>query len=207
MSTLALQQKNIRVGAFAFLGALAMLGMGYAAVPLYELFCRVTGFGGTTQKASETDADMAARLALSAGSKPISIRFDASTAIDMPWTFRPEQSTDTIQIGQRDMAFYIARNDSDVPVTGNATFNVEPEQTGKYFNKIQCFCFTEQTLQPGEEMRMPVLYYVDPAIMQDENAKGVEQITLSYTFHKAIEPRGTSAKADRKTGETTGGAS
>ena len=185
MTSLALEQKNLRTGVYAFMGALFMLGLGYAAVPLYDLFCRVTGFGGTTQKATETDAQMAERIAQSSGSKPISIRFDASTAGDMPWTFTPEQATDTIRIGQRDMAFYIARNDSDVPITGNATFNVEPEQTGKYFNKIQCFCFTEQTLQPGEEIRMPVLYYVDPAIMQDENAKGVEQITLSYTFHKA----------------------
>ncbi len=187
MTSVALEQKNIRTGMYAFAGALAMLGLGYAAVPLYDLFCRVTGFGGTTQQATETDAEMAARIAQSSGTRPISIRFDASTARGMPWTFTPEQSTDTVQIGQRDMAFYIARNDSDVPVTGNATFNVEPEQTGKYFNKIQCFCFTEQTLQPGEEIRMPVLYYVDPAILQDENAKDVEQITLSYTFHKAID--------------------
>ena len=187
MNTAALDQKNLRTGTFAFMGALAMLGMGYAAVPLYELFCRVTGFGGTTQKATESDAAMAERIAQSAGGKMISIRFDASTARDMPWTFEPEHPTDTIAIGQRDLAFYVARNDSDVPITGNATFNVEPEQTGKYFNKIQCFCFTEQTLQPGEEIRMPVLFYVDPAIMQDENAKNVEQITLSYTFHKAID--------------------
>lgn len=185
MTSIALEQKNLRTGVYAFMGALFMLGLGYAAVPLYDLFCRVTGFGGTTQKATETDAQMAERIAQSSGSKPISIRFDASTAGNMPWTFKPEQATDTIRIGQRDMAFYIARNDSDVPITGNATFNVEPEQTGKYFNKIQCFCFTAQTLQPGEEIRMPVLYYIDPAIMQDENAKGVEQITLSYTFHKA----------------------
>ena len=109
----------------------------------------------------------------------------ASTARDVPWTFQPVQSTDTVQIGQRDMAFYTARNNSNVPITGTATFNVEPEQTGRYFNKIQCFCFTEQTLMPGQEVRMPVLYYIDPAILEDENAKDVEQITLSYTFHKA----------------------
>ncbi len=187
MSNVALEQKNIKVGIMAFLGALAMLGMGYAAVPLYELFCRVTGFGGTTQQATEADADIALRMARSAGSKPISVRFDASTARDMPWSFKPIQVTDTVQIGQRDIAFYTARNDSDVPITGTATFNVEPEQTGIYFNKIQCFCFTEQTLQPGEEIRMPVLYYIDPAILNDENAKDVEQITLSYTFHKANE--------------------
>lgn len=170
---------------FAFAGALAMLGLGYAAVPLYDLFCRVTGFGGTTQEATIADANLAERMAQSAGAKTISIRFDASIASDVPWTFAPEKPTETVQIGQRDMAFYTARNDSNVPITGTATFNVEPEQTGIYFNKIQCFCFTEQTLQPGEEVRMPVLFYVDPAIVDDPLAKDVEQITLSYTFHKA----------------------
>ena len=186
----SLDRRNQRVGLLALLGALAMLGLGYAAVPLYELFCRVTGFGGTTQRASLEDANLAQQLAASGGARDISVRFDASTARDVPWSFRPEQVTDTVQIGQRDIAFYIARNDSDVPITGTATFNVEPEQTGAYFNKIQCFCFTEQTLQPGQEMRMPVQYYVDPAILQDENAKDVEQITLSYTFHRAIEAEG-----------------
>lgn len=185
MSSPALEQKNLRVALLALLGALAMLGLGYAAVPLYDLFCRVTGFGGTTQRASDADASLAERIALSGGARTISVRFDASTARDVPWSFRPEQVTDTVQIGARDIAFYIARNDSDVPITGTATFNVEPEQTGLYFNKIQCFCFTQQTLQPGQEMRMPVQYYIDQAILQDENAKDVEQITLSYTFHKA----------------------
>lgn len=188
MSTATISQKNARVGLIALLGALAMLGMGYAAVPLYQLFCQVTGFGGTTQRASVQEAGLAERMAASAGAKEISIRFDGNTAMDVPWTFYPELATDTVQIGVRDMAFFVAKNNSNVPITGTATFNVEPEQTGKYFNKIQCFCFTEQTLQPGEQVRMPVLYYVDPAILQDENAKDVEQITLSYTFHKAKEP-------------------
>ncbi|WP_170005427.1 cytochrome c oxidase assembly protein [Pseudopontixanthobacter vadosimaris] len=181
------QSRNLRVALIALAAAVGMLGLGYAAVPLYRIFCQVTGFGGTTQRASIADADLASQLAQSAGSPTISVRFDGNIARDVPWSFGPEQATDTVQIGQRDMAFYIARNNSDVPITGTATFNVEPEQTGKYFNKVQCFCFTEQTLQPGEEVRMPVLYYVDPAILQDENAKNVEQITLSYTFHKAIE--------------------
>ena len=185
MTTATLDNRNARTALYALLGALFMLGMGYAAVPLYDLFCRVTGFGGTTQRASESDADIAAKAALSAGAKTISVRFDASTARDVPWRFEPVQSTDTVQIGQRDMAFYTARNDSNVPITGTATFNVAPEQTGRYFNKIQCFCFTEQTLMPGQEVRMPVLYYIDPAILEDENAKDVEQITLSYTFHQA----------------------
>jgi cytochrome c oxidase assembly protein subunit 11 len=185
LTTATLDNRNARTALYALLGALFMLGMGYAAVPLYDLFCRVTGFGGTTQRASESDADIAAKAALSAGAKTISVRFDASTARDVPWRFEPVQSTDTVQIGQRDMAFYTARNDSNVPITGTATFNVAPEQTGRYFNKIQCFCFTEQTLMPGQEVRMPVLYYIDPAILEDENAKDVEQITLSYTFHQA----------------------
>ncbi|WP_245638325.1 cytochrome c oxidase assembly protein [Altererythrobacter ishigakiensis] len=168
------------------MGALAMLGLGYAAVPLYDLFCRVTGFGGTTQVASEAEAANAERLGLAAGGQTMSIRFDASTARDVPWTFRPTQSTDTVQIGVRDMAIYTAKNNSSIPITGTATFNVEPEQAGKYFNKIQCFCFTEQTLQPGEEVNMPVLYFVDPAMLEDEAMEGVEQITLSYTFHKSL---------------------
>lgn len=172
----------------ALLGAVAMLGMGYAAVPLYDLFCRVTGFGGTTQRATEAEAVTAEALAKSAGARTISIRFDGNLARGMPWSFQPEHMTDTVAIGQRDMAIYVARNNSDEPVTGTATFNVEPEQAGPYFNKIQCFCFTEQTLQPGQEVRMPVQYYVDPAALDDPLMDGVEQITLSYTFHKAKEP-------------------
>lgn len=178
-------QRNMRTGLIAFAGALAMLGLGYAAVPLYQLFCQVTGFGGTTQRATVDEANLAEQFAASAGARDISIRFDASTARDLPWSFKPVQVTETVQIGQRDLIFYTARNDSAVPMTATATFNVSPVQTGRYFHKIQCFCFTEQMLQPGEEIRMPVLYYVDPAILDDENAAPVEQITLSYTFHNA----------------------
>ena len=185
MSTATLDRKNTRVAFLAFLAAAGSLGLGFAAVPLYNLFCRVTGFAGTTQRASETDAQIAERIAQSAGAPTISIRFDASTARDMPWTFKPLQHTDTVQIGVRDMAIYTARNDTSIPITGTATFNVEPARAGKYFNKIQCFCFTEQTLQPGQEVQMPVLYYVDPAALEDEDMQGVEQITLSYTFHRA----------------------
>lgn len=189
MSTTTFQpdasRKNVKTGSLAIFGALAMLGMGYAAVPLYDLFCRVTGFAGTTQVASEADANAAA----SAGAmREISIRFDASTARDMPWAFRPTQSTDTVRIGQRDIATYMARNTTSERITGTATFNVEPAQAGRYFNKIQCFCFTEQTLEPGQEVNMPVLYFVDPAILEDEVVGDLEQITLSYTFHRAKEP-------------------
>ena len=184
-TAIPLEQRNVRTAFLAALGALAMLGLGYASVPLYRLFCQVTGFGGTTQQASAAEADLATNFARSAGTRPISIRFDASVVRDLPWTFRPAQVTDTVQIGVRDLAFFTARNNGDEAITGVATFNVEPEYVGKYFNKIQCFCFTEQTLKPGQEVRMPVLYFVDPAILQDDNAKDLEQITLSYTFHRS----------------------
>ena len=185
MATQAIEQRNRRTGTILLAVAAAMLAMGYAAVPLYRLFCQVTGFGGTTQRATEVQAaDAAAR---SAGGATISIRFDANVARDMPWTFKPLQATDRVAIGQRDMAIFTARNDNVIPITGTATFNVEPEQAGKYFNKVQCFCFTEQTLQPGQEVRMPVIYYIDPAALDDPNMQGVGQITLSYTFHKATD--------------------
>jgi cytochrome c oxidase assembly protein subunit 11 len=185
MASLAAPSGNIRTAFMAAGFALAMLALGFASVPLYRLFCQVTGFGGTTQRASESEAAAAERVARAAGTTTISIRFDASMDRGLPWRFAPEQATADVKIGQRSMAFYIARNNSDRPVTGRASFNVEPEQAGRYFHKVQCFCFTEQTLQPGEEVRMPVLYYVDPAALRDPNMQGVEQITLSYTFYEA----------------------
>jgi len=178
-------RRNLRVGLLALMFAAAMLGLGFASVPLYRLFCQVTGFGGTTMVASESQA---ARAAANATGQRISVRFDASTASDMPWTFLPTQATDTVTIGERDIATYTARNESSRAITGMATFNVTPEKAGKYFNKIQCFCFTEQTLAPGQEVTMPVLYYVDPAMLDDPDMRGVEQITLSYTFHRTKEP-------------------
>lgn len=183
MSGAPTDRRNRKVGLLALVLAASMLALGFASAPLYRLFCQVTGFGGTTQRATEAQAAQ-----VSAGSEMISVRFDGNVERGMPWSFRPERSTDTVNLGARDLAIYIARNNSDRPITGMATFNVEPEQTGRYFNKIQCFCFTEQTLQPGEEVRMPVIFYVDPEIAKDENAKDVQQITLSYTFHEAKEP-------------------
>lgn len=185
MASAALRPGNVRTGLMAGSFALAMLALGFASVPLYRLFCQVTGFGGTTMRATESQAALAERMARSAGAGTISVRFDASADRGLPWRFQPAQATQRVAIGQRQMAFYTARNDSDRPVTGRATFNVTPAQAGMYFNKIQCFCFTEQTLQPGEEVRMPVLYYVDPKAINDPSMKGVEQITLSYTFHQA----------------------
>lgn len=175
-------QRNRRVGFYALSGALAMLALGYASVPLYRLFCQVTGFGGTTQRVSEAEAS-----AVKVAAGRISVRFDGNVERGMPWRFGPEQVTQDMAIGDRKLAFYKARNLSDKPVTGVATFNVTPTQAGKYFNKIHCFCFEMQTLQPGQEVDMPVQYYVDPAILDDPDARDIKQITLSYTFHKAAD--------------------
>lgn len=185
MASAAPTSNNLRVALMAAGFALAMLALGFASAPLYRLFCQVTGFGGTTMRATESDAAIAERFAASAGAGTISVRFDASQDRGLPWRFVPAQSKHEVGIGQRQMAFYVARNNSDRPITGRATYNVEPEQAGKHFNKIQCFCFTEQTLQPGEEVRMPVLYYIDPKAKDDPLMDGVEQVTLSYTFHQA----------------------
>lgn len=171
-------RSNRKVALTALSAALAMLGLGYASVPLYRMFCQATGYGGTTQRADEAQA-----ATVQDSGRTISIRFDANVERGMPWQFKPLQRTDTVSIGARDMALFWAKNTSDKTVTGTASFNVEPEQAARYFNKIQCFCFTEQVLKPGEEVRMPVLYYVDPAILDDPDNKDVEQITLSYTFH------------------------
>ncbi|MFM6831249.1 MAG: cytochrome c oxidase assembly protein [Novosphingobium sp.] len=175
-------RKNRRVGLIAAAGALAMLGLGYASVPLYRMFCQATGYGGTTQR-----ADAAKAAAVKVGGKMIRVRFDANVAPGMPWQFRPEQVTQDMKVGERKLATYYAHNLSGRPVTGTASFNVSPEQAGKYFNKIQCFCFTEQKLNPGQEVRMPVIYYVDPAILDDPGASNIEEITLSYTFNETPE--------------------
>ncbi|WP_242126984.1 cytochrome c oxidase assembly protein [Sphingobium sp. Sx8-8] len=156
---------------------LAMLGMGFASVPLYRIFCERTGFGGTTQRAA---SDVQVREATG---HRMSIRFDSNVAPGMPWQFRPEHPTQTVTIGARSMAIFLAKNMSDKPVTGTASFNVTPLQAGAYFTKIQCFCFTQQTLQPGQEVRMPVIYYVDPKILTDSDNKDTQEITLSYTFY------------------------
>ncbi len=169
--------RNARTGLITALLACTMVGVGYAAVPLYQMFCQVTGFNGTAQRASADAAPVAV-----VKNRTMSIRFDGNTAPGLPWSFRPEHPTDTVSVGARDMAIFIAKNESDQPITGTATFNVTPSQAGPYFTKIQCFCFTQQTLKPGETMRMPVLFYVDPKILQDRDASDVQEITLSYTF-------------------------
>ena len=165
-----------------------MLALGFAAVPLYEVFCRVTGYGGTTQR-----VDAAQAASVQATSKVMSIRFDSNVNSALPWSFKPEQSVDRVTVGARDMAIFLATNNSDQPVVGTATFNVTPLLAGQYFNKVQCFCFTEQLLKPGQTMRMPVLYYVDPAIMDDPETKDIKEITLSYTFYRSTDEQALAA--------------
>ncbi|NJS14399.1 MAG: cytochrome c oxidase assembly protein [Sphingopyxis sp.] len=174
-----------RTAMMAFGLAAFMVGLGYAAVPLYDLFCRVTGFGGTTMRVDEAALANPPKVL----AQSISVRFDSNVDKDLPWHFKPERPRDRLSIGARDMAVFIARNDSPVPVRGAASFNVTPVAAGKYFMKIQCFCFTEQLLEPGQQMRMPVLFYVDPAIKDDPSARDIEEITLSYTFHRVDEAK------------------
>ncbi len=182
MTSISADRANARTGFMAAAIAISMVGVGFAAVPIYRIFCQVTGFGGTTMRVSEAQA-----ASVQVSSKTVIVRFDANQR-GLPWEFKPERPTDTVSIGARDMSIFIAKNLSSEPIVGTATFNVTPAQAGKYFNKIQCFCFTEQRLEPGQEMRMPVLYYVDPKILTDPETKDIEEITLSYTFFPVETP-------------------
>ncbi|HZT49979.1 MAG TPA: cytochrome c oxidase assembly protein [Hyphomicrobiaceae bacterium] len=160
---------------------LAMVGAAYAAVPLYRLLCQATGFDGTPRVASKPSDTVLDRT--------VTIRFDANVAPDLPWSFGPVETTTRVKIGENTLAFYRATNTSDRPVWGMATFNVYPEQAAPFFNKIQCFCFTEQLLKPGESVEMPVSFFVDPQMVDDKNARGISQITLSYTFYPTAPPK------------------
>jgi cytochrome c oxidase assembly protein subunit 11 len=153
-----------------------MTGLAFASVPLYRVFCQVTGFAGTTQRASadEVPGD---------SGRMISVRFDANTSSALPWRFAAVDTRRNVAVGARNIALYTARNLSDRAVTGTATFNVTPSQAGQYFTKVQCFCFTEQRLAPGQEVSMPVVFFVDPRIMDDPAARNISEITLSYTFY------------------------
>jgi cytochrome c oxidase assembly protein subunit 11 len=153
---------------------LGMAGLAWAAVPLYDLFCRVTGFGGTTQIAAEGSGRVLERM--------VTVRFDASTERGMAWEFRPVQTAIQLRIGETALAFYEAYNPTDRVIAGTASYNVSPFSVGGYFTKIDCFCFTEQVLQPGQRVTMPVTFYVDPEMVDDAETTGVTTITLSYTF-------------------------
>jgi cytochrome c oxidase assembly protein subunit 11 len=153
-----------------------MGGAAYAAVPAYRLFCQVTGFGGTTQRAHSVPAV--------ASDRTIKVQFDANTDPALPWRFRPKQREVALKVGEEGLAFYEAENLSDGPVMGQAGFNVSPAKAGRYFSKIQCFCFNEQILAAGQRANMPVTFFVDPEMLDDPNMDDVTTITLSYTFFR-----------------------
>ncbi len=182
MSKLTGPQKTVTqtVSLVVVMGALA-----WASVPFYDWFCRVTGFGGTTGISTVASDEILEQT--------IKVRFDGSLNSGMRWDFKPEVREMEIRIGETGLAFYEAHNPTDKPIAGQASYNVTPYQAGYFFNKIDCFCFEEQVLQPGETVMMPVSFYVDPEIVADRDAKYVHTITLSYTFYEIDLPEGYAA--------------
>jgi len=181
--------------------ATAMIGASFAAVPLYRLFCQVTGYGGTTQRAERAPARIEGG---GAGSRLITVRFDANVAgTDLPWSFAPVERTMRVRVGEETLAFYRATNQSRIATTGRATFNVTPFKAGPYFNKIACFCFSEQTLEGRQTVDMPVSFFIDPAIASDPNSADVDTITLSYTFFRTEPAGGGSSAAAPAIGRAT----
>ena len=171
------RRKNLIVMGGLFGLVFAMVGLAFASVPLYDLFCKVTGFGGTTQRAEGPAGRILDRT--------VKVRFNADVNGALPWGFRPEIHEMEVKIGEPAMMSYRAENRSNVPITGTATYNVTPDKAGIFFNKIQCFCFTEQRLEPGQSVDMPVYFFVDPAMADDPRLNDLTTITLSYTFFRA----------------------
>jgi cytochrome c oxidase assembly protein subunit 11 len=170
----AIAQKNTRTATYMALIVAAMIGFAFASVPLYRLFCEATGFGGTPLRADAAPGAIAGE---------IGVRFDGNTHASLPWEFEPVKTTARIAPGARTQLSYRAKNLSSLPTTGQAVYNVSPTQAGKYFKKIECFCFVEQTLQPGQAVDMPVTFFVDPEIATDPDTRHIDEITLSYTFY------------------------
>lgn len=178
----AARRRNARVAVLCAVGFFGMVGMAYASVPIYRAFCQLTGFDGATRR-----ADTAASEVLQSR---VTVRFDANVRGGLPWAFKPVQTSQDARIGETKLAFFKITNTSDKPVTGRAAFNVVPEQAGPYFRKLQCFCFEDQTLQPGETIEAPVLYFIDPEYARDFETKGKKEVTLSYTFFPSVEAKG-----------------
>lgn len=172
-----MSRKNKRVAVMALGVSLTMLAAAYASVPLYRLFCQVTGFGGTTQRADAATGQVV--------DSDMSIRFDANVSEALKWKFHPGQPTIKIKLGEPTLIHYVATNLTDHETTGTAVFNVTPPEAGVFFNKIECFCFTEQTLKAGERVEMPVQFFVDPEILKDPDTRSIHEITLSYSFYPA----------------------
>ena len=180
-----LERAKRRTGFIMMLVAAAMVGVGFASVPLYRMFCAATGWNGTVKE------DLTATAPGAIG-RLVNVRFDANVQPGMKWRFEPEERVKRVAVGAREMAFFTATNDTDHSITGSAAFNVTPLQVGGYFVKIQCFCFTEQTLRPHESVRMPVVFYVDPAFAKDPDTGDINEITLSYTFFPVAHPKAAS---------------
>jgi cytochrome c oxidase assembly protein subunit 11 len=183
-------RRNRNVGIVSAGVVVAMVGLAYASVPLYRMFCQATGFGGTTQRAEKAPDKSIDRI--------MTVRFDANVSGSLPWVFEPVQRSMDVKVGVENFAYYRATNTSSDDVTGTAVFNVTPDVAGAYFNKIQCFCFTEQTLKPGQTIDLPVSFFVDPAIADDRSLDGVSTITLSYTFYPADKPESVSRAPELK---------
>ena len=175
----AIKTQNRRVMVIISFVGLLMLSLSFASVPLYDIFCRVTGFGGTTQVAPSAPGTQ--------GLSDINIRFESSTSQSLNWSFYPKDKVVTIALGEEKTVLYVAKNLTNKPIVGTAIFNVTPAKVGQYFMKIDCFCFVEQLLNPGESIEMPVTFFIDPEIFKDENVKEVSEITLSYTFMKSLD--------------------
>ena len=176
-----LMAHNRRVALMCASLVAAMVGLAYASVPLYRLFCQATGFGGTTQRAAKPSPEMIDRT--------VTVRFDANVGAGLSWDFVALQPRLTVRLGENAMAVYRVTNRSDRAVAGTATFNVTPDQSGVFFNKLECFCFTEQWLEPGQTVDMPVSFFVDPAMARDTDGAHIRHITLSYTFYKVENPQ------------------
>ena len=170
----ARKRRNIAIALFCVIAAFGMVGAAYAAVPLYRLFCQVTGFDGTVRRAEQAPDQVL--------DKSVTIRFDTNVR-DLPMTFEAEQVTQRVHIGETGLAYFKVTNTSDQPISGTAAYNVVPESAGPYFQKLQCFCFEAQTVQPGETVEFPIQYFVAPEMATDREAQGVHDITLSYTFY------------------------
>lgn len=171
------QKRKRRTAGIVVAAVLGMTGMGFAAVPLYDAFCKITGYGGTTQEATEAPSQILDRR--------INVRFDANAAPDLPVEFEPVQISESLRIGETGIAFYRVRNTSNETIIGRANYNVTPHVMGAYFAKLECFCFTDRVLAPGEETELPVVYFVDPEMVDDPDTRDLTTITLSYTFFRS----------------------
>lgn len=192
-------RRNRNLGVVCAIGFLGMVGASFAAVPLYKAFCQLTGFDGVVRKAERAPDTVL--------DKQLVIRFDTNVR-ELPWTFTAEQTRQSVRIGETGLAYFKVTNNGDTPMTGRALYNVVPESAGAYFQKLECFCFSDQTIGPGKTIEFPVVYFVDPKYAEDFETKGKPEVTLSYTFFPSVDAEKASRRADAsqaKVGSALGG--